>query len=120
MVDMKRFIPMFVVLMFLSNTIIVSAWAKPCLSMDTAPSHHAAQMDDAPCHRDTNNEQKNPNQHCDGVCLCFYVSTYQTPVLNDVGRFNFTDIQRDHLFYQSERVTSTASTPPSPPPKQNS
>lgn len=117
---MKRFISMFVVLMFLANTIIVSAWAKPCLSMNTASIHHTIQKDDVPCHEGMNNEQKNPNQHCDGICLCFYVSTYQTPILNDVARFNFTDTHNNHHFYKSERVTSTASTPPSPPPKHNS
>ena len=38
MEKMKRFILMFVAVMFFANTFAVSAWAKPCVNMDMQPS----------------------------------------------------------------------------------
>lgn len=77
---------------FLANTIIVSAWAKPCLNggaMDTS-AHSETMMDDGdmdmsnmPCEDMQQNQEQNETQHCDGVCLCLHVSTHQSPTLNN-------------------------------------
>lgn len=120
MVKMKRFILMFVAVMFLANTFAVSAWAKPCVNMDMASSSQQMNnMADMPCHEDMDKEQT-PTKHCDGVCLCFHVSINQTPVLNDMATFGLPDTQKEQLFNKDERVASMATAPPSPPPKHTS
>lgn len=82
----------FLIAVFLANTVIVSAWAKPCLNggaMD-APvqsqsmmDHDNMDMSNMPCEDMQQNQDQNNTQHCDGVCLCLHVSTHQSPTLNN-------------------------------------
>jgi len=84
----------FLIAVFLANTVIVSAWAKPCLNggaMDApAPEQSQSMMDhgdinmsNMPCDQMQQNEDQQDTQHCDGVCLCLHVSTHQSPTLNN-------------------------------------
>jgi len=119
MIDMKRFILIFVGVMFLANTFAVSAWAKPCVSMDMQSSvEKTADMSDMPCHEDKKN--KSSTKHCDGVCLCFHVSINQTPVLNDNIALNAPVGHSERLLIKNDRVASMATAPPQRPPKYNS
>lgn len=116
---MKRFILMFVAVMFFANTFAVSAWAKPCVNMDMQPSiEKAADMGDMPCHGDK--QEKSPTQHCDGVCLCLHASIHQTPVLSDSAFIKAPIIETARLFNKAERPASMATAPPRRPPKYNS
>lgn len=116
---MKRFILMFVAVMFLANAFAVSAWAKPCMNMDMASSNQQTMdMSDMPCHEDK--EQKSPTKHCDGVCLCLHVSINQTPVLYDQASLDMPLGQSERLVAKNERVASMATAPPQRPPKTNS
>lgn len=128
MMNMKHFILMFVAVMFLANTVALSAWAKPCINIGmSSSSQHMANMDEMPCHentnedinKDTNNQQKPATQHCDGLCLCFHVSINQTPVLSDMVNIDMPHTQKDRLLDQVKRFASMATAPPSPPPKRN-
>lgn len=118
---MKRIILMFIAVMFLANTMTVSAWSKPCMNMN-APSSSAkvVQMEDMPCHEDMKkeqNEQQSPTKHCDGLCLCFHVSINQTPVLNDTTSLDTPLNKSERLTTKNERVASMATAPPRRPPK---
>lgn len=116
---MKRFILMFVAVMFLANTFAVSAWAKPCMNIDMASSvEQTMDMGDMPCHEDK--EQKSPTNHCDGVCLCLHVSINQTPTLNDNSYLSIPIIKDQKLFSQNEHAASMSTAPPRRPPKTNS
>lgn len=79
------------VAVFLANTVIVSAWAKPCLNsgaMDVPMQsqsmidHSDMGMPNMPCEDMQQNQDQNDTQHCDGVCLCLHVSMHQSPTLN--------------------------------------
>ena len=116
---MKRFILMFVAIMFLANTFAVSAWAKPCMNLDMKPSvQQSMNMSNTPCHEDK--EPQSPNKHCDGICLCVHVSINQTPTLNDNSYLNIPIVKSQKLLNQNERVASMATSPPQRPPKTNS
>jgi hypothetical protein len=80
----------FLIAIFLANTVIVSAWAKPCLSggaMNTSTEQPESMMEhsgmDMPCEDMQQNDDQDDTQHCDGVCLCLHVSTHQSPTLNN-------------------------------------
>lgn len=120
MVNMKRFILMFTAIMFLANAFAVSAWAKPCVSMNE-PSSMAQAMDmgDMPCH-EKQDEQKSPTKHCDRVCLCFHASINQTPVLNNQTSLDMPLGQSERLSLKNERIASMATAPPRRPPKPTS
>lgn len=116
---MKRFILILTAIMFLANAFAVSAWAKPCINMDTASSsQQTMEMGDMPCHEDK--KQKSPTKHCDGVCLCFHVSINQTPIINNNIALYAPLGNTERLFDKNERVASTATAPPQRPPKTNS
>lgn len=120
MVTMKRFILMFAAIMFLANAFAVSAWAKPCVNINsTQISAEMTDMSDMPCH-EGGDEQKSPVQHCDGLCLCLHASINQTPVLNDGFAFNAIMLHSERLSIENERVASMSSAPPRRPPKLNS
>jgi len=89
---MKRFSIVLLMTMFLANTIVVSAWAKPCMMNDMIGSGEMTEMsqnsdmgDKPPCHEENKSEKQDPNNHCEGVCLCLHVSLTQTPVLSDLN-----------------------------------
>lgn len=75
-------------------------------------------MSDMPCHDDK--EQKSPNKHCDGVCLCIHVSIHQTPTLGKNSYLNIPIMKKQKLFNQDERAVSMSTAPPRRPPKTNS
>ena len=123
MVNMKRFILIFTVFMFVANTVAVSAWAKPCMNINEAS--HAADLGKAggtenmPCHE--KQDQKGPLKHCDGICLCFHISVHQTPVLtpyDDYPDMPLTASER--LIGQDDHVSSILMAPPHRPPKASS
>ena len=116
---MKRFILIFVAVMFLANTFTVSAWAKPCINMDMASSsQQAMDMEGMPCHDDK--EPKSPNKHCDGVCLCLHVSINQTPTLSDNSYLSIPIVKNQKLLNHNEHAASMSTAPPRRPPKLNS
>lgn len=85
----------FLIAVFLANTVIVSAWAKPCLnggSMNTPAqsmtNHGDMDMANMPCEDMQQNQSQNDTQHCDGICLCLHVSIHQSPTLNNPSPFS--------------------------------
>ncbi len=74
----------FLIAIFLVNTVVVSAWAKPCLNGGTKDIPIQSQsMMDMPCEDMQQGNNQNDMQHCDGVCFCLHVSTHQSPTLNN-------------------------------------
>ena len=121
MISMKHFVLIFTAIILIANTLVVSAWAKPCVGMIDAPqtAEKVMMMDGEPCHDDNRNE-KSSNKHCDGVCLCFHVSINQTPTLANNANISMPLKSRDIPNRYNEQISSYASAPPSPPPKHYS
>jgi hypothetical protein len=113
MKEMKRFILMFVAIMFFANTYAVSAWAKPCVN-NAAPSISQG-MSNMPCH--DGGEQENTAKHCDGLCLCAHAAISQTPILSDNLDLYVPISSTERLGAHNEPLTSMAATPPRRPPK---
>lgn len=110
---MRRFAVLFLAIAFLANTITVAAWAKPCMtSGDVSMTTTSSEM---PCHE--KKEQKPPNKHCEGICLCFHVSISQTPILgSDIAYIKQGRIAEKFVI-SNENKASLAVTPPRRPPK---
>lgn len=69
---------MFVLLaMFIANTFVVPAWAKPCDHGMAAAQIMAELATDKPCHS-TQKQDEQPQNHCDGICLCAHAALNQT------------------------------------------
>lgn len=120
---MKRFSIVFLMVMFLANTVVVSAWAKPCMLSDTEMSEMSSNSDIGdmpPCHEENKSKEQDPLKHCEGVCLCLHVSLTQTPLLTDFVAV--PDIHLGTLTYTfiTENMTSWDYSPSNPPPIFNS
>ena len=101
--------------MFFANTMVVSAWAKPCMMSETEMSQ-SADMEEVPCHEENKNETQDPLNHCDGVCLCLHVSVSQTPVLSDLISMPDIFLGTDSYVLFDENVSSQDYSPSNPPP----
>ena len=128
MINMKRFSIVLLMTMFLANTTIVSAWAKPCMMNDTISNGEMTEIssnsdmgDIPPCHEENKLEIQNPQQsdtnHCEGVCLCLHVSITQTPVLPDLNAVPDVYLGTDTYTLFKENMASYEGSPSNPPPK---
>jgi hypothetical protein len=108
--------------MFLANTLVVSAWAKPCMmeDMKSAEMSQNMDMDEVPCHEEKKSEKQDPNNHCEGVCLCLHVSLNQTPVLFDLNSVPDVFLGAETYTLSREDMASYEGSPSNPPPKFNS
>ena len=92
---MRVFAFTFLIAIFLTNMVIVSAWAKPCLESNVVNTskHSASQLTDhtnkmdEPCEEMAQKQKPDSKPHsntphCDGVCLCLHTSSQQTYTLN--------------------------------------
>jgi hypothetical protein len=124
MVDVKRFSIVFLMVMFLANTTLVSAWAKPCMmNDDTAMSEMSSSSDmgdTPPCHEENKSEKQAPLKHCEGICLCLHVSLTQTPLLTDFITVPDIHLGTDTYTSITENMTSRDYSPSNPPPIFNS
>ncbi len=127
MINMKRFSIVLLMTMFLANTTVVSAWAKPCMMNDTemAEMSQKSDMGDMPpCHEENKSEKPDPQQsdtnHCEGVCLCLHVSITQTPVLSDLNVVPDVYLSTETYTLSKEDMASYEGSPSNPPPKFNS
>jgi hypothetical protein len=115
----------FLIAVFLANTVIVSAWAKPCMdsgSMDISKhsemlmAHDDMSISNMPCEDMKQNQEQNDTQHCDGVCLCLHVSTHQSPILSDQASpslSTLTSMKHDFIDDRFEDIsTSSLKRPP--------
>jgi len=110
---------------FLANTVIVSAWAKPCLNggaMDSPAQsqsmldHGDMDMSNMPCEEMQQNQDRQDTQHCDGVCLCLHVSTHQSPTLNNPLSLSMpTLVSMKHDFIDDRFTGISTSTLKRPP-----
>lgn len=116
---MKKFTWLFVTLIFLANTIAVSAWAKPCIGQDSMTMSQEMAMDsDMPCHEKAEQKDtKKTTKHCDGVCLCLHVSINQTPIFNSSNSVTVPEIGYISFFDSQKAVVSYKTSPPIRPPK---
>ncbi len=116
---MKKFIWLFVITMFLANTIAVSAWAKPCIGQDSMAMSQEVTMDsDMPCHEKAEKKDtKDTTKHCDGVCLCLHVSISQTPIFSSSDSVTAPEIGYVSFFDSQNAVVSHKTSPPLRPPK---
>ncbi len=119
---MKRFSIVFLMVMFLANTVVVSAWAKPCMMNDTEMSEMPLNSDvgEMPCHEENKSEKQDPLKHCEGVCLCLHVSLTQTPLLTDFVTVPGMVLGADIYNLSNESTPSRDYSPSNPPPKFNS
>ena len=114
---MKKLGLFILAVMFLTNTVVVSAWAKPCLMNN--PVEMSQNMDapvpgDMPCH-DNQNEQK--NTYCEGFCLCVHASISQIPIMNSSESLNVPIAFSNRIAADNETMASRTSSPPRRPPK---
>lgn len=116
---MKQFVLIFTAIMFLANTFAVSAWAKPCMSMNPVSSiSKTTDVDTPPCHEQQ--DQQKQAKHCDGLCLCFHAAINQTPTLAESADFIPPAVKADNQLEQQDAVALWATYPPRRPPKLNS
>ncbi len=116
---MKRFSIVLLMAMFLANTVVVSAWAKPCMmkDMEMTEMSQKSDMGDKPCHEENKSEKQDPNNHCEGVCLCLHVSITQTPVLSDLSAVPEVFLGSEKYTLSKEDMASYEGSPSNPPPK---
>jgi hypothetical protein len=122
MLNMKKFSIVLLVTMFLVNTTVVSAWAKPCMMNDikTIEMDSHSTINAEPCDMSNKSEKQNLADCCDGFCLCLHTSVSQT--ILPINSANFPDLAllADSYNQSDERISSLNHSPPSPPPKFNS
>ena len=112
--NMKRLILIFTMAMFLANTFVVTAWAKPCVgSANASVTMEMAASTDMPCH---NKSQEDTQHHCDGLCICLHVSTSQTPIVNNASIHNISLTQSVVWAFSNEHIISRHPSPPHRPP----
>jgi hypothetical protein len=119
MKNMKQFSIVLLMTMFLANTVVVSAWAKPCMmnDMEMTEMSRKADMGEMPCHEENKSEKQDPNNHCEGVCLCLHVSLTQTPVLSDLNAVPDVYLGSETYTLLREDMASFETSPSNPPPK---
>lgn len=120
---MKKFSIVLLMTMFLANTIVVSAWAKPCMMNDmemTKMSQKSDMGDMPPCHEENKSEKQDPLNHCEGICLCLHVSLTQTPVLSDFNAVPDIALAIEVYNLSDESTPSRDYSPSNPPPIFNS
>ena len=103
--------------MFLANTVVVSAWAMPCLMNESiAMSQHinSSMPDEMPCHEEQKEEK---SKYCEGICFCFHTSVSQTPIMNGSESLNIPMAFSENLRAENEKMVSLATSPPRRPPK---
>lgn len=114
--------------MFLANTVIVSAWAKPCLNGGAmnAPAQSQSMMDhgdmdmdmsNMPCEDMQGNQGGQDTQHCDGVCLCLHVSTQQSPTLNNPLSLSMPALVSLKHSFMDDRYTGISTSTLKRPPR---
>ena len=114
---MKKLFVFILMVMFLANTFVVSAWAKPCVKSSSfvMAQDMRANMDaDMPCHDE---KQQSQTQHCDGLCLCLHVAMGQTVILNDFDVLEPLNISEVQFTISQDALVSRQTAPPRRPPK---
>lgn len=114
---MKKLAVLALIVMFLGNTVVMSAWAKPCMSdssIEMMQEMSAGMDSDMPCHDE---KSQNKTNHCDGVCLCLHASLNQTLITNDVAALALFDISKQQIIISQDVLTSRTTLPPRRPPK---
>lgn len=123
---MKVFAFAFLIAIFLANTVIVSAWAKPCLNggamnvpaqSQSMMDHGDMDMSNMPCEEMQQNENQNDNQHCDGVCFCMHMSSSQTPIIGASSQFQMPFALKLSHDFTNEAIASLSFSPDKRPPK---
>jgi hypothetical protein len=133
--NMKCFVLILTAIMFLANTFIVSAWAKPCINMNTPSSTaQSMEMDEsaAPCpmmskahntldtaQQDQRQDHDIPHKHCEGMCLCLHASIQQMPITVQFHEWNIVIDQSDYILARSQLYVSQSIAPPYEPPKKH-
>lgn len=105
-----------VALVFFANTLLVSAWAVPCVhttESETAMPLHS----EAPCHHHAQEESKESTHHCDGKCFCIHASASQIPLLEVNSILLRALLVDDRIAYVNQQMVNFGAAPPSPPPK---
>lgn len=118
MMGMKKFSIILLMAMFLANTVVVSAWAKPCMMNDVQMSETSSDADMGevpPCHEESKGETQDNLKHCDGVCLCLHVSVTQIPLLTDFVAVPDIVLGAD-VYNLSNEVAFSRDYPPTNPP----
>jgi len=119
---MKIFAFAFLIAIFLANTVIVSAWAKPCLnanpsSMSQMSGDMNHDMSNMPCEKMQQNENQSDTQHCDGVCFCMHMSSTQTPIIGASSQFQIPFALKLSHDFTNEAIASLSYSPDKRPPK---
>ena len=119
---MKVFKLAFLIAIFLANTVIVSAWAKPCLnanpsSMPQVSDSMKQDMGNMPCEDMQQNDSQNDNQHCDGVCFCMHMSSSQTPTIGASSQFQMPFTLKLSHDFTNDAIASLSYSPDKRPPK---
>lgn len=122
MVNMKRFIVLCIAILFLANTIVVSAWAHPCQNMSSAPQVSEAQISGAdipPCHKNQiqPSSKDETRGHCTGLCLCIHASICAVNYIPTQASLTPPPmLSRAKLVIHHEYAQSFAYAPPRRPP----
>lgn len=115
---MKKLAIVIFTFLFLANTVVVSAWAKPCLMNGEQPAMeqmNSQNMDDMPCHEEQDQQQN--HSHCDGICLCVHVSTSSNFLSNPAGALYPPVVKSMRVMPRDDVMASKHYSPPHRPPK---
>lgn len=117
---MKKPLLLILTIIFLANTIIVSAWGQPC-SMNNVfgveqNTDMATDEMDMPCH-DQNDQSQNTNtQDCDGLCQCLNASIFHHFIIDNALNINQPIAFTERLISKNEIVLSRVIPPLFRPP----
>ncbi len=115
---MKNYMLFAIAIIFLTNTISLAAWAKPCMMGKTTVISAEIEMTKASmdCHKKKQGQQK----HCEGICLCEHATFSQTPIIENPFDFGPSPVSFEHILSYNESVTSLTTSPLRRPPRTNS
>ena len=112
----SKFLHIFVITIFLCNTLTLSAWAKPCAMMNDIIQ--TTSKSDMPCHNMvTEKSDTKEKTACDGICLCLHASINSTFSMHDSKSFYPPIIKKQAISSKFEAVKSLTSPPPTKPPQ---
>lgn len=123
---MKKMTVLTLLFVFIANTFVLSAWAKPCMhdvTVEETQEVTKSMTYDMPCHEHSVDNKEKPesqNTHCDSVCLCLHISLHQTPILGYINPLDFSVNSKQQIIISPDNLTSRSILPPRRPPKTKS
>lgn len=113
---MKKAFLFLVLFVFIAHSSVIAMWLPSCADNKNADQivmqSDMQQLDESNCHEE---QEKQPTQHCDQVCLCIFVLANQIPAI-DFASLTYIDFSKDRYSISDQAAISRTSPPLFRPP----